>query len=72
MLRAQLNVVEVMDSWTVTVSLWDYSDDGGMDPIAGRSDTLLATDYEQLQDPLGALWSVLHRVLTSWDSTSQM
>jgi hypothetical protein len=72
MIRAQINIVEVMDSWTVTTSLWDYSEDGGMDPIAGRSDTILASDYEQLTDPLGALWSVLHRVLAEWAGSSHL
>lgn len=71
MLRAQINLVEVMESWTVTVSLWDHGDEGSLDPIAGRSDTLLATEYEQISDPLSAIWSVLGRVLSLWAESSQ-
>jgi hypothetical protein len=70
MLRAQINIVEVLDSWQVNVSLFDRDCDGRLDPIAYRSDNLSLSTWEQASDPLEALWSALDRVLLLWRETS--
>jgi hypothetical protein len=71
MLRAQINVVEVLDSWQVNVSLFERDCDGRLDPIAYRSDTLSLSTQELDADPLEALWGALDRVLLLWRETSQ-